>query len=350
LSIRVRWPLRDLPNFKAQVIPFRSRAVRLTTRNGASELVDSRTLARNPGVAEASASIYLVAGDGYSVLAQAFAESDPAGGATPIAQGTAANVPIRAGKTVQVPITLTAAYAPTITGLNPGSAPFGSDVTITGTNFGASLGLDFAVTFAGVAAAATRSSDTQAIARVPVGPSGNVVVIVDGVPSTSVAPFATTQGFVAAVLESFALFERSGLLVTVRDSGLQQATPPPAPGNGNVGAGLSGTTAGAATPAPTPGAGTMGANLNSVVTGATPAPTPGAGNMTANLSSTVTGATPAPTPGAGTVSTNLTSVATGATPAPTPGAGTVNTNLSSVVTGATPPPAPGLGTIGVILQ
>ncbi|MBM3267691.1 MAG: IPT/TIG domain-containing protein [Candidatus Sericytochromatia bacterium] len=256
LRIRIVWPRRDLPGFEAQVIPLRTQAIRLITRNGQGEEADRRILARTIGPAEVSASIFLAPGDGYSVAAAAFGEQNPSDGATPIAQGTAANLPIRAGKTVQVPITLTAAYAPAITGLAPGTGPFGTEVAISGISFGASLGLDFYVTFAGVLAASTRSSDTAAVALVPPGPSGNVVVVVDGVPSTSVAPFAVTDGFLTSLLESIDLFERTGLLAEVR------AAPTPAPN-------------------PTPAPGTLGTDMSSP---ANPTPTPVAtGGMEVNL-------------------------------------------------------------------
>ncbi len=260
LRIRVKWPARDLPNFHAQVIPLRTRAIRLTTNDGSSAEIDSRLLVRAPGVTEASASIYLAPGDGYSVVAEAFADESPAAGATPIAQGTAANLPIRAGKILQVPITLTAAYAPAITGLTPDTSGIGTEIQISGTNFGATLGLDFAVTFNGVSAQATRSSDTAAVAKVPLAPSGNVVVSVDGVPSASTAPFAVTDGLLSALLSSFEIFEHTGLLVSLGEAAGAKPTPVPTPAPGGLGATI-GSANSTATPVPTPSAGSIGVTL-----------------------------------------------------------------------------------------
>src|SRR6185295_10995790 len=82
------------------------------------------------------------------------------------------------GFTVPVP-----AAAPSISGVTPGSGVVGSQVTITGSNFGASQGTS-TVKFGTVAATPTTWSATSIVAKVPVGAStGNVVVTVGGVAS-----------------------------------------------------------------------------------------------------------------------------------------------------------------------
>jgi hypothetical protein len=80
--------------------------------------------------------------------------------------------------------TITSA-TPTITTLAPSSAPAGTPVTITGTNFGATKGTS-TVTFNGTAATPTSWSATSIVVPAPVGAvTGNVVVTVNGVSSNS---------------------------------------------------------------------------------------------------------------------------------------------------------------------
>jgi len=76
---------------------------------------------------------------------------------------------------------------PSITSLNPTSAPVGASVTITGTNFGATQGTN-TVTFNGTAATPTSWSATSIAVPVPAGAAtGSVVVIVGGVASNGSA-------------------------------------------------------------------------------------------------------------------------------------------------------------------
>ena len=93
-------------------------------------------------------------------------------------------------------LTITAAAAPTITGLNPTSGTVGTSVTITGTNFGATQGTS-TVTFNGTTATPTSSSNWSAssiVVPVPAGATnGNVVVTVGGVASNGMS-FTVTSG------------------------------------------------------------------------------------------------------------------------------------------------------------
>jgi hypothetical protein len=80
-------------------------------------------------------------------------------------------------------VPFTVVPAPSITSLNPTSAPVGASVTITGTTFGASQGTS-TVTFNGTAATPTSWSPTSIVVLVPSGAtSGNVVVSVAGLVS-----------------------------------------------------------------------------------------------------------------------------------------------------------------------
>jgi Abnormal spindle-like microcephaly-assoc'd, ASPM-SPD-2-Hydin len=74
--------------------------------------------------------------------------------------------------------------APAITNLNPTSGPVGTPVTITGANFGSTMGT---VTFNGVTATPTSWSPTSIVAAVPGGATaGNVVVSASGTASNGV--------------------------------------------------------------------------------------------------------------------------------------------------------------------
>ena len=74
--------------------------------------------------------------------------------------------------------------APAISSLSPTSGPVGAAVTISGTNFGASQGTS-TVSFNGAAATPTSWSATSINVSVPAAATtGNVVVTVNGVPST----------------------------------------------------------------------------------------------------------------------------------------------------------------------
>jgi hypothetical protein len=83
---------------------------------------------------------------------------------------------------------------PSITSLNPTSAPVGSPIIIAGTNFGASQGTS-AVTFNGTSATPTAWSTTSITIPVPAGATtGNVVVTVGGVASNGVSFTVTIPG------------------------------------------------------------------------------------------------------------------------------------------------------------
>jgi len=101
---------------------------------------------------------------------------------------TSVNVPVPAGAATGslvvtvagVSSSVTFVVTPTITMLNPISGPRGTSVTITGTNFGASVGAS-TVTFNGVPGTSTSWSDTSIVVPVPFGAtSGNVLVTVGG--------------------------------------------------------------------------------------------------------------------------------------------------------------------------
>jgi len=104
------------------------------------------------------------------------------------AGATAGNVVVTVGGVPSngMAFTVTTASAPSITSLNPTSGVLGTQVTIVGTNFGASQGSS-TIKFNGTAAAPSSWSATSIVAPVPAGATtGNVVVTVGGSASNGV--------------------------------------------------------------------------------------------------------------------------------------------------------------------
>ncbi len=83
-------------------------------------------------------------------------------------------------------------FTPSISGLSTNSAPAGTPVTVTGTNFGATQGTS-KLTFNGKVATVTTWSATSIVANVPTGGTGNVVVTINTIASNGIA--FTVQDF-----------------------------------------------------------------------------------------------------------------------------------------------------------
>jgi large repetitive protein len=111
----------------------------------------------------------------------------------PVPSGaTTGNVVVTANSLASngVPFTVTAS-APSITSLSPTSGTFGTAVTITGANFGATQGTS-SVRFNGTVASPTSWAASSIVVPVPTGATtGNVVVTVNSVASNGV-PFTVT--------------------------------------------------------------------------------------------------------------------------------------------------------------
>ena len=102
------------------------------------------------------------------------------------AGATSGNVVVTVSGVPSNGVVFTVLATPSITSLNPTSAPVSTAITITGSNFGSTQGTS-AVTFNGVAGTPTSWSTTSIVVPVPAGAtSGNVVVTVSGVPSNGV--------------------------------------------------------------------------------------------------------------------------------------------------------------------
>ncbi len=100
---------------------------------------------------------------------------------------TTGNVVVTVGGLSSNGVVFTVVVPPSISSLSPNSGAIGASVTISGSNFGATQGTS-SVTFNGIAAAPTSWSATSIVAPVPNGATtGNVIVVVGGMPSNGVA-------------------------------------------------------------------------------------------------------------------------------------------------------------------
>ncbi len=110
------------------------------------------------------------------------------------AGATTGNVVVTVGGVQSNGVLFTVTPPPSITSINPTSGPIGTSVTITGTNFGPTVGtIQSFVTFNGIQTRASNWTNTSITAPVPAGTTtGNVLVFVGGVSSNGVL-FTITQ-------------------------------------------------------------------------------------------------------------------------------------------------------------
>ena len=101
--------------------------------------------------------------------------------------------------------TFTVTPPPAITSIAPTSGPIGTNVVITGTNFGPTVGtIQSFVTFNGAQTRASNWSDTSITAPVPSGATtGNVLVNVGGVPSNGVVFTVTPPPSITSLSPNF---------------------------------------------------------------------------------------------------------------------------------------------------
>jgi hypothetical protein len=189
LFLKVRWPEQARA---IQLLPASARTVRVTVRDSRRVQVATQDVTRNPRSNLSTAMIPVPSGQDYSVSVTAYAEEAPGPDAESLASGDASNIVIRKSKTTQVGITLAPTYAPAITSLSLSSGGVGTTVTLTGRNFGADRSLAYQVLFGQATASVVSRPDDRTIrAEVPGGArSGNVSVLVDGIPSVSTNPFS----------------------------------------------------------------------------------------------------------------------------------------------------------------
>ena len=118
---------------------------------------------------------------------------------------TTGNVVVTVGGVASNGVLFTVTPPPAITNINPISGPIGTNVVITGTNFGPTVGtIQSFVTFNGIQTRASNWSDTSITAPVPSGATtGNVLVNVGGVPSNGVVFTVTPPPSISTLTPNF---------------------------------------------------------------------------------------------------------------------------------------------------
>ena len=202
LRLTIRWPERDRPGFRAQVIPTTTSALVVRVWSGhpsaGVEIGSPIVLQRPSGDATVSKELPIPEGRNYSVQAKAYREASPdLSSAVPIAQGMAAGVGVFWGQTTNAPIVLDAMTVPALSGFDTNLGVPGDTLTLSGANFDVVSGATLSVTFdQATASDLTLVSSTSLRVVVPAeATSGRVTVTNDGVPSTSNANFWVLSGF-----------------------------------------------------------------------------------------------------------------------------------------------------------
>ncbi len=121
------------------------------------------------------------------------------------AGATTGNVVVTVGGVQSNGVTFTVTPPPNITSINPTSGPIGTNVIISGTNFGPTVGtIQSFVTFNGTQTRASNWTDTSITAPVPTGATtGNVLVNVGGVPSNGVVFTVTPPPSITSLSPTF---------------------------------------------------------------------------------------------------------------------------------------------------
>jgi len=120
----------------------------------------------------------------------------------PVPSGAASGlVKVTVGGTTSNGLPFTVAPSPVITGVTPNSGDPYAQITISGSNFGATQGLTDGVTFNAIQGAGITSwSDTQITAQVPTGPvTGNIIVYAQGAAPSNGFPFTGTGPAITAI-------------------------------------------------------------------------------------------------------------------------------------------------------
>ncbi len=121
------------------------------------------------------------------------------------ANATTGNVVVTVNGMLSNGVPFTVTPPPSITSISPTSGPIGTNVIITGTNFGPTVGtIQSFVTFNGTQTRASNWSDTRITAPVPAGTTtGNVLVFVGGVSSNGVLFTVTPPPSITSLSPNF---------------------------------------------------------------------------------------------------------------------------------------------------
>lgn len=184
LRFAVRWPERDLPGFSAQVIPVSTEKIVFELWDAEDKKLTTEELRRAASQDIATTALHLPEGTGYRATVTAYDAQNVA-----IARGFGTNLSVTWGQTTPVPIILDSLFAPHITSLGHGHGTPGQSLTISGENLVRGLGNPVVIFPSGVQVTGTPLGN-QIQATIPANAgSGQLMVKVDGVTSTSNAPF-----------------------------------------------------------------------------------------------------------------------------------------------------------------
>lgn len=209
LNLSIKWPIRS---YQTAALPTSTNALSVEVRQG-DKVLAQRLVSREATSSISSVSIPLKATSSLVVDVKAFREEKPdLSTATWVARGTATNVTLVRSKSKNLSVTLIPVTIPGITSLSPTTGPVGSTVSITGTNFeivdGATPSVYFGVTdekqptMNMLASSVVPKSSTSLEAVVPSNAiNGKVVVVVDGIPSSSYGDFIVDNRLQAKIVE-----------------------------------------------------------------------------------------------------------------------------------------------------
>jgi len=184
LRFAVRWPERDLPGFSAQVIPVSTEKIVFEFENADGDVLVSEPLTRTAGQAISTTTLNLPEGTGYKATVTAY---DAQGEA--IAIGYKPSITVTWGRITPVTITLNSRFAPHITDMGVAHGTPGQTLTISGNNLARGLGEPVVIFPSGIEVKGTLVNGAIE-AKIPPGAgSGALNVKIDGVTSTTDAPF-----------------------------------------------------------------------------------------------------------------------------------------------------------------
>lgn len=139
ILIAVKWPDR-----KSQAIPSEASAIVVKASQGQSE-VGSTTIVRPAS----SGQLFLDDVTGLTVVARAYAQTNPSGSDAVLAQGSTSGINVTSGQDTPVTITLGAVPEPSISSVTPPDAGPGAQVRITGANLGVDTGAPYSLMLTG---------------------------------------------------------------------------------------------------------------------------------------------------------------------------------------------------------
>ncbi len=200
INLIVHWPSgpgRDFRGYHAQLIPDSTSLIIATVYNGTTAVGSSAKI-RTTGQSSVTIPVTVPVGNGYNLAVNAYpVTNQPSATAGAIAQQTAVGIntlglTLATQHTTTVNVTLASLYVPVISAMSVQAGNVGHSLTLTGTDLAPDWEIALPIVkFNGTAATSvTRVNSGSLIVAVPTGATtGNVVVVADGVTSTSTANY-----------------------------------------------------------------------------------------------------------------------------------------------------------------